>query len=426
MTSLNVLIIAYYFPPMGLSGVQRITKFVKYLPDLGWNPIVLTSNSPAYYAFDDSLLKEIEEKSVQIYRTEEDITKIVKKNSNPTLNYPSKFRQKIQSIVLQTLLQPDSRRLWAKQAIAKAEEIFKNHQIDLIFATAPPFTDFLVAHHLSKKYEVPYVLDYRDLWVDNPYYFYASVFHKNYAISLEEKILMNASRSLVITRDMKNKILSRYRFLNYNDIAILPHGYDQEDIDNAQVLAHKSKKFVIAHSGVFSADLTPEYFIKAISSLINEKTEIKQDLEIRFVGVLQKKYKKLITKNNLDEFFKLYGYVEHIESVKILIESDVLWMMVPNSIVTPSRFYEYLGTRKPMIISSPPSELTKIVENSNSVIRTDFKDINAIKKAILEMYMKWKNDKLTPISNEITEKYERKSLTKQLAKELAYCVKFKQ
>lgn len=426
MTSLNVLIIAYYFPPMGLSGVQRITKFVKYLPEFGWNPIVLTSNSSAYYAFDESLLNEINEKNIQIYRTDADISKVVKKNSGSTLNYPGKFRQKIQSSLLQTFLQPDSRRFWAKQAISKADEIFKNNQIDLILTTAPPFTDFLVAHTLSKKYEVPYVLDYRDLWVDNPYYFYATIFHKNYAISLEEKILMNASRSLVITRDMKNKILSRYRFLNYNDIAILPHGFDQEDIDKAASLIQKSNKFVISHSGVFSADLTPEFFFKAVSLLISQKPEIKKDLEIRFVGVLQKKYKKQIVKYKLDEIIKLYGYLEHLESVKVLMESDVLWMMVPNSIVTPSRFYEYLGTRKPLIISSPISELTKIVENSSNVIRTDFKDINAIKNAIWEMYLNWKQNKLTLINNDITDKFDRKFLTKQLAKELAYCVKFRQ
>jgi glycosyltransferase involved in cell wall biosynthesis len=411
---------------MGLSGVQRITKFVKYLPEFGWNPIVLTSNSSAYYAFDESLLNEINEKNIQIYRTDADISKVVKKNSGSTLNYPGKFRQKIQSSLLQTFLQPDSRRFWAKQAISKADEIFKNNQIDLILTTAPPFTDFLVAHTLSKKYEVPYVLDYRDLWVDNPYYFYATIFHKNYAISLEEKILMNASRSLVITRDMKNKILSRYRFLNYNDIAILPHGFDQEDIDKAASLIQKSNKFVISHSGVFSADLTPEFFFKAVSLLISQKPEIKKDLEIRFVGVLQKKYKKQIVKYKLDEIIKLYGYLEHLESVKVLMESDVLWMMVPNSIVTPSRFYEYLGTRKPLIISSPISELTKIVENSSNVIRTDFKDINAIKNAIWEMYLNWKQNKLTLINNDITDKFDRKFLTKQLAKELAYCVKFRQ
>jgi len=425
MTSLNVLVIAYYFPPMGLSGVQRISKFIKYLPEFGWCPIVLTSNSPIYYAFDDSLLNELEAKNIKIYRTDEDLSKIKKEKGNRKINYPSKFRQKIQSRLLQTVLQPDSRRIWAKYAIQKAEQIFSENQIDAILATAPPFTDFLIANKLSKQYDIPYILDYRDLWVDNPYYFYATPFHKNYAITLEEKILLNASRTIVITRDMKNRMINRYRFLNHNDISIIPHGFDKEDFILAQNNAKKSKKFVVTHSGVFSADLTPKYFFKAVNALINEKPEIKNDLEIRLIGILQKNYLKQIEKLGLSDIIKTTGYIEHIEAVQNLIEADVLWFMVPNSIVTPSRFYEYLGAKKPMIISSPVSDLTKIAESTNGAIITNFNDADAIKSSILNLYNKWKVNQLPKVDEKSIEKFERKLLTQQLAKELAYSVKFR-
>src|ERR1019366_1061289 len=72
---LNVLVIAYYFPPMGLSGVQRTMKFVKYLPEFGWRPIVLTAGEMPYYAHDDSLLEElnplVDTGYARIVRTEE-------------------------------------------------------------------------------------------------------------------------------------------------------------------------------------------------------------------------------------------------------------------------------------------------------------------------------------------------------------------
>src|SRR4051812_43598795 len=72
---LNVLVIAYYFPPMGLSGVQRTLKFVKYLPEFGWRPIILTAGETPYYAHDESLLEElqplIEKDYVRIVRTKE-------------------------------------------------------------------------------------------------------------------------------------------------------------------------------------------------------------------------------------------------------------------------------------------------------------------------------------------------------------------
>jgi hypothetical protein len=100
-------------------------------------------------------------------------------------------------------------------------------------------------------------------------------------------------------------------------------------------------------------------------------------------------------------------------------------MMMPNGIVTPSRFYEYLGARKPIIFTSPESELTRIAESTNAAIITDYKNVDEIKNAIFNYYKKWKSNSL-PIPNEnIVEKFERKGLTQLLSKELALCVKFR-
>lgn len=456
MDFLNVLVIAYYFPPMALSGVQRISKFVKYLPEYGWNPIVLTSNSP-YYAFDNTLLDELNDKNIQIYRTEENISKLTKKkiireNDNPNLannyenkdktdnpkfqmNYPSRLRQRVQAIALQSILQPDTRILWKKKALNTAEKIFKENDIDLILATAPPFTDFLIAEELSDKYNVPFILDYRDLWVDNPYYFYATPFHKNYAIKLEHRILTKAARTIVITREMKNRLLQRYRFLNHNDISIIPHGYDADDFEKAMLQdydsenifsthnGNKNSKFILTHSGLFSQDLTPVYLFKAISELLQDYPEMKDKVEVRMVGILQKKFIKMINKMNLQEIVKSTGYLNHLLTIQLLMQSDVLWLMMPNPIVTPGRLFEYLGTKKPIIFSSPKSELTQIVENTGAGIITPHNNIDELKKAILHFYNLWKKNSLPIPNNSVIEKYERKELTRQLAKELAYCVK---
>jgi len=63
----KVLIIAYYFPPMGFSGVQRTVKFAKYLREFGWEPVILTTNPPDFYAFDETLEKDVQD--LTIYRT---------------------------------------------------------------------------------------------------------------------------------------------------------------------------------------------------------------------------------------------------------------------------------------------------------------------------------------------------------------------
>lgn len=408
---------------MGLSGVQRISKFVKYLPEFGWNPIVLTTNKAPYYAFDDSLLNELLDRNIQIYRTDEDITKFIKKGDKPRITYPNKFWKKIQSMLVQTFVQPDSRRFWMKYALTKAEQIFKQNKIDLIFATAPPFTNFLIASKLSEIYDVPFVVDYRDLWVDNPYYFYPTVFHKNYAISLESEVLKKCSRAVVISRDMKNALLSRYRFLEHNDVSIISHGYDQEDFQNIQPSYKSEDKLIITHSGVFSADLTPKYFIKAVNMLFNEKPQLAKKIEFRFFGILQKQYQKMIKKSKYSDSFVLYDYLEHKDLMNHLASSDVLWLMFPRPIVTPSRFYEYLGARKPLLVSSLDGDVTRIAESTGAAIITKPKDSKAIALAIFEFYNKWKNNNLPKPNELIVEKFDRKYLTQLLSKELGYSLK---
>jgi hypothetical protein len=178
MNEKKVLVISYYFPPMGLSGVQRTLKFVKYLPLYGWRPVVLTTSSSEFYAFDDTLSEELPDNEYRIYRTESKSKDLKGESKYKLKKFPSYLIQKIGRAVLQTIYQPDSKKPWLKHALKLGEEIINENQIDVIFATAPPFTDFLVAKELSSKFNIPFIVDYRDVWIDNPFHFYATPFHK--------------------------------------------------------------------------------------------------------------------------------------------------------------------------------------------------------------------------------------------------------
>ncbi|MGA2297463.1 MAG: glycosyltransferase [FCB group bacterium] len=221
MAERTVLIIAYYFPPMGLSGVQRTLKFVKYLPENGWKPVVLTTAPTSFYAFDDTLDDDLRNEEIYIYRTAPKSADDLQ--SPKILKFRSYFIQRLGRAFLQTIYQPDRFIKWKKSALLLSEKIFAQHKIDVVFATAPPFTDFILAQEISKKFNVPFVADYRDLWVDNPYHFYATPFHKNYSIKLEKELLTTAEKIVVVTRHSKEVMLKRYGFLSHNDIAIIPH-----------------------------------------------------------------------------------------------------------------------------------------------------------------------------------------------------------
>ncbi len=418
----NALVIAYYFPPMGLSGVQRTLKFCKYMPGHGWNPIVLTTSPQAYYAFDDGLASELGPDAL-VYRTAPDISRFAARKRGLPMKYPSYLGQKIKKALLQTVFQPDSRRMWKKHAVALGEKIINEHKIDVIYATAPPFTDFLVAYELSKKYNIPFITDYRDLWVDNAFYFYATPFHKSYSIRLESKVLTYAEKSIVTSRYMKERMLMRYKFMSHNDITIIPHGYDSEDFLPWAGVRPDRNMFTITHSGLFPDDLTPKYFLKALAIFLKRTPSARAHVEARFIGLLRNSHKRLIRRLKLEGVVKASGYLPHSEAVKNLMESDVLWMMITNEIATPSRLYEYIGAMKPILICAPEGNIRQAALDTKAATATGPKDTKAIAAAIEELYGKWRNGGLPRPDKAYAGKFDRGMLTRELARELSLAAK---
>lgn len=412
----GVLCIAYYYPPMGLSGVQRTFKFTKYLPEYDWKPFVLSTEANNYYAYDDGLLNELGE-DVQIFRTS---SKDKQRKVNP---FPNLFIQNVGRYLLSYIYVPDTKIKWKKKALELAEEIIKENKIDVIFATAPPYTDFLIAYELSKKYDIPFVIDYRDLWVDNPYHFFPTPYHRNKNEQLEHEILAHADRIIVTTRFAKETMLKHYKFLNHLDISIIPHGFDHEDFEKVETQENQNKKLIITHSGLFQDDRTPKYFLKALVEAFKQKPELKDLIEVRFVGLMRPSHTKLISKLKLEYNCKLIGYVTHSESIRLLLESDVLWLMMKDNVRSPGKLYEYIGAGKPILINAPSGSMRQLALESGSAFITEPDDIKQITKEIIHIAELWKTGDLPIPKREFINQFSRKHLTSSLARELALACK---
>ncbi|ROL56873.1 glycosyltransferase [Bacteroidetes/Chlorobi group bacterium ChocPot_Mid] len=412
MEAKKVLVISYYYPPMGLSGVQRTLKFVKYLPKYNWEPIVLTGSPETFYAYDETLTDEEGLSDIKVYRT--DSKKSKKKKIK---KFPSWFIQKLGRAVLQTIYQPDSKKPWLKKAIKKGEQIISENKIDVIFATAPPFTDFLVALALSDKFDIPFVIDYRDVWIDNPFHFFATPFHKIYSNNLERKILYRTEKAIVTTRFIKELLLKRHRFISHKDIEIIHQGFDPDDF-NIEVPKKDKNKFIITHSGVFQDNRTPKYFLKAVSEFFKNEPDAKKVTELRFIGVMRKKHLRYIKRYKLKENTVTTGYITHKESIKQLLESDVLWLMLNDNVRSPGKLYEYFAAKKPILACLKDGIMKKQVQDSEIGFITEPKDVKAIANEISKLYKLWKTNSLPIPSEEFVNQFDRVKLTANLARVL--------
>ncbi|MDZ4711906.1 MAG: glycosyltransferase [bacterium] len=414
----KVLIISYYFPPMGMGGVQRTLKFAKYLKEFGWEPVVLTDSPKKYYAVDESLLKEAIESGISIERTGEDITDV----SKIIIKTPNEKLRKLKSRTGQFFLMPDNKKFWKKKALKKADELWKKYDgFNVIFATAPPYTDFLIGQEIKKKYKVPLVIDYRDAWVDSPVLnFYPTPFHKMTNMRMEKSVLKDANKIITTNRRVKELIISRYGNIDYNEVKIIPHGFDDEDFIKAKKeTLPLTNKMRITYSGSFYTR-NPKFYIEGIHKFFTKYPELNHEVEFCFTGIVSKDNLALIKSYDLDGSINLLGYVDHIECVKYLLASDVLFFMISrgenDDAAMPGKIGEYIGSRKNIIACIPEGVTKKMLEKYNAVKFVE-EDSEELMNAFYEYYKMYKNNTLPPANEEVVELYDRKNLTYELSKE---------
>jgi len=414
----KVLVISYYYPPMGMGGVQRTAKFTKYMRNFGWQPHVLTVNPTMYLAKDEFLLNDVEQAGVIIHRTG------AKEDNNghqKVVSFKKDSNRKFLSNLSQTFLIPDSKILWKNKALALAGKIIEENDIELIYSTAPPYTDFLIAVKLKEKYRIPIVLDYRDSWIDCPNNFYPTPFHRNMHMKMENDVLHHADSIVTINTRIKELIVEKYTFVSDDRIKVIPQGFDSEDFPVNTQAVDTGGKFRITYSGSFLNYYTPKHFLDALIKIFKGNPELKDKIEAMFIGTFPDEYKKYAEDNGITESLNFTGYVEHSKVTKYLMNSHVLWMMINKTsrsdLHSTGKLYEYFGARKPIIACIPDGVARTSLTGHRAAILTRPDDENAIAEAIMKFYDLYKNNSLPKPDETFISAYDRKTLTGILTSE---------
>jgi len=177
----KVLIITYYWPPSGGAGVQRWLKFVKYLREYGWEPVVFTAEGGEVPVIDDSLKKDIPENIEVIYgpiwepytaykrligqkKGDKIQTGFLTENKKP------KTTEKLSIWIRGNLFIPDARKFWIKPSVKSLSKYLKENNVDAIVSNGPPHTTHMIALSLKKKFDIPWLADFRDPWTNIDFY----------------------------------------------------------------------------------------------------------------------------------------------------------------------------------------------------------------------------------------------------------------
>jgi len=424
----TALIITYYWPPSGGAGVQRWLKFVKYLRQCDWEPILYIPENPEYPEVDHSLEGDIPDNLTilkqPIWEPYDAYKRFIGRKKDEKIN-AAFLSEKKQNPLLEKIsvwtrgnfFIPDARKYWINPSINYLNQHLTEHPVDAIISTGPPHSLHLIAMQVSRKHQIPWLADFRDPWTNIDFYKDLKLTNcsdKKHR-KLEKNVLKNASAVTVISNSMAddfNRIYPR----KYD---VITNGYDPEDIPTESPL-ELDEKFTIAHIGTLVSTRNPETLWIVLKKLISSQPDMANDLQIKLVGKIDHTVTNSLEKYGLIPFVNRIPYMSHDEVMICQRQSQVLLLIINNTpnagMILTGKFFEYLAARRPILcIGTPDGDAAKILQQTHAGLLATHDDIDTTEQHILTYYKQYKSGNLEVDSREI-EQYARKKLTEQMAK----------
>lgn len=440
----NVLFIAYHFPPIGGSGVQRSIKYVKYLPKFEYNPLVVTVKNGHNFAYDFGMLKEIPE-NVKVYRSNsgemlwfreriENFNKMLvrlKSNSNnkkevkiekiQNNNCKSEtIKDKVFRYLEYNYYIPDTKIRWYKHAIKDIKKrVLNENEIDIIYSTSSPYTDHLIGLEIKKTINKPWVADFRDPWIGN------DIIMGEYSkerVEKEKKLELEVVSLADVVINVTESITDMYkkRYPQFKDKFItITNGFDSND--KKVIKKEKSNKFKINYSGILIKSQDPKDIIAAIERITNKDKNFEKDLEINFTGNIAEELINMMKSSSISSKININSYVEHDKILNIMANSNINLLILPDEDqskgIYTGKIFDYILAERPILGIMPEDGVAaKLINENNIGLAVNHGEIDKLEEFILSEYRKFKNGQLLDI-NSISKcsQFDRKNLAKQLA-----------
>ncbi len=388
----KLLLLSYYFPPLGMGGAQRPAKFAKYLPEFGWQPTVLTVKPVAYWAEDASLLDELAK--VRIIRTESwDPQRLLVKwgKANPSVQVaagagskPHRFFRFLNEKLLPFFLIPDSKILWRGHAVRAALKLMQREKFDALYTTSPPHSAHLIGQRIAKKCGLRWVADFRDSWAGGVVVHEPTRLQRLMNQHLQNSVLEQADAVISVSSGIQNELLKSPAG-HHEKFCVIPNGFDADDFPIRSRPADDGR-FVICHCGSVTAFSDPQPLLDALPIFRKRHPELADKVLFQFVGYestasLQERFDAL----GLGSMLHVTGYQPHREALQYLVNADALLLIArgkAGATFIPSKTFEYLGAKKPILALTDVQDTIEFLSKIRQAVVLGLRDHLKIAGAI--------------------------------------------
>lgn len=400
----RVLIIAYQFPPVGGVGGHRVTKFVKYLPQFGWNSSVLTVSNPSVPLHDESLLKDIPPGTILRraktyepgYRFKQKVSGGESKDSQ--FGVLSSLKS-IVRLVGNTLLQPDTQVLWHPHAYRSGLKVLKDIQHDAILATGPPFSSLLLGARLAHRTGLPLMLDYRDEWdISNAYWENKGQGHfTNWIQSRQQQRVLKAAKLVLATTPSSTAAIAELaqRSGSTAECHALYNGFDSDDFptvetNRKQDFGNGTDRFRLSFIGTLWNLNSIEPVVTAIEKLSQRSGNLASEFELLLAGRRTPEQDAIVDRlQTTPVAVTRLPFVDHSTAVQLMQSSDSLLMIntdLPKTQrIINAKTFEYMAARRPMFVVAPRGDVWDVVRDLPGSVLCEPSDIALITEQLALM-----------------------------------------
>ncbi|MEO1075377.1 MAG: glycosyltransferase [Bacteroidota bacterium] len=432
----RLLVVAYYFPPSGGPGVQRVLKFVKYLPALGWQPTVLTVDAGAYPSHDPTLSSDIPA-GIRVYRTaaldpfgiyaratgksKSDAVTVGAVGQTPSLV------ERTARFVRANVFVPDARVGWVPFAVRAGKRVIKEAQeaarpIDAVLTSGPPHSAHLIGRALHRKFGTPWVADFRDPWARHalaevlPMTGLANSLDRR----IEQSVLGEATRLVTVSPTWRQH-LAEQAGRSESDVALVHNGFDADDFAHAAPIPLPDT-FTLTHVGSLYETRDPVALWDALADLRAQGAIPR--LRIRLLGSVADAVRRSLAARGLDRITDIEPYAPHDAAIAAMRAATLLLLTIEpfqldQGMIT-GKLYEYLAAGRPVAALGPVGgDAETMLQETNGGTLLDRSDREGFAALVRRHYAAWAGG--TPVDGahrSAVAPYSRQAQSQRLARVL--------
>ncbi|MBI1184253.1 glycosyltransferase [bacterium] len=434
----KILVFTYYWPPSGGPAVQRWLALSQLLPHFGIEPIVVTVDEKyaSYVLIDDSLNQRIPA-SLEVHKTKSfEILNLYQlllgKEKLPTAGFANQGKpspiQKAMRWIRGNFFFPDPRKGWNRFALKKAREIIAKENIVGVITAGPPHSTHLIGLQLQKEFNLFWLCDFHDAWVN--VWYYHELLKTKWAQQTDQRMELQVLKSCDAIITVGQKIIDDFsqKLKNREKITLHSMGYDDHAFGKAARVP--ADKFVICYTGTMAANYEPRAFFAALQSVINKHHN--WQIELHLYGLIATEILSEIEQLKLGNLTKTFGYVNHQKVIDALQNACMLLLVNPNiahaEMIIPGKIYEYLATGLPILnLATKNTETTQIIEECSAGKTFERTEVEAMAAFIEETYLTWEQTPQAIVNTKkVYQRYSRKVEAEKLAKLIADGIAAKQ